>query len=489
MNIFLTTDGYHLTMGFLINEGALKSETHILYARTGGPLVVPDLAEMVKEYIEWRPTIRDVEEAYQFWISQGVPFNKDAAEEIVKLTSMPITVRGVKAGEVVLPGEPIAVIKAPAFLAAIPEPVFIANMMTSIQVATRFTKVAQALNWERERVFEVGMRADKVEEHIKKIKTLAGVGLKMTSSGIAAKEAGIKAGGSMGHRFTQRFSSDYDAFIQALEQMLWFKDSEQIKEKVKLSFLLDTRNTLLSGLPAALAVIEERYDDIVANVDLSVRLDSGDLAYQLEVIIDQFLNQFDGSVFMPSIILESGLNPRDIASFEAIAKRKGFPLNKMLYGVGGYLVSGVKRDDVSMVYKVSSYDDGIATMKFGDEDNRGKESYPGEISLMERQTTKGIERQLALISEVESLKAQGWKDLFETICLDGVMQITIASKQERIARLTERWKMVAKGYIGDKKRPENFTLRPQYSHRLEASVQWIRELQLVSLNEIKMSNY
>lgn len=66
MNIFLTTDGYHLTMGFLINEGALKSETHILYARTGGPLVVPDLAEMVKEYIEWRPTIRDVEEAYQF---------------------------------------------------------------------------------------------------------------------------------------------------------------------------------------------------------------------------------------------------------------------------------------------------------------------------------------------------------------------------------------------------------------------------------------
>lgn len=478
MNMLLTTDGYHLTMGYLIGDtDAMEMETHVLYARTGGPLVVPNLSEMVSRYIQWRPTQADIDEADEFWTAQGVPFNREAAEAIAAMPDLPITIRGVKNGEVVQPGEPIAVIQAPAFMAAIPEPVFIGEMMTAVQVATRFTKTSKALNWDRSRVFEVGMRADRVANHIDTIKVLEQVGLGMSSSGVAAKASGIRAGGSMGHRYTQRFNSDYEAFMQAVDRMLAFKENKGMDGKVKLSFLLDTRNTLDNGLPDAMQVITERYEVIKDNIELSVRLDSGDLDAQLRVIIESFMNTFDVNEFMPAIIVESGLTASDIAGFEATAREMGFPASKMLYGQGGYLVGGISRDFVSMVYKVSSFGD-TPTMKFGDEANRGKESYPGDITLMERVSEQGIERQIALVTEVDAKKNTGWEDVFESICINGKMIAQSASKEDKIARIEERWDSIGQGYIGDEKYPEGFDTRPQYSAGVEQYVRWIRDTQL-----------
>jgi len=491
--MLLNTDGYHLTMGYLVGNDAMKMETHILYARSGGPMVVPNLEEIVENYLQWRPSQSDIEEADEYWQSQGVPFNRQAAEHIAEMPNLPISVRGVRAGEVVRPGEPIAVIKAPAFLAAIPEPVFIGEIMTSVQVATRFTKIAKALSWQRSRVFEVGMRADRMDNHIDKIKLLAKVGLGMSSSGTAAKQAGIRSGGSMGHHYTQRFDSDYEAFMQAVDRILEFKHSRNIQQKVKLSFLLDTRDTLQFGLPDALQVIEARYDEIAKNIDLSVRLDSGDLALQLKFIIKAFLERFDVNGFMPAIIVESGLTAVDIAKFEKIANELGFPLEKMLYGVGGYLVGAINRDFVSMVYKVATYNDGIPTMKFADEANKGKESIPGEITLMERQGLKGIERQIALLSEVESLKRNGWNDLFQDICVEGLMQaekdLKEISSAKLLARINERWDNIAAGYIGDEKYPKEFALRPDYSEGVETIIEWIRFNQLERQDEQQVVNF
>lgn len=481
MNRLMTTDGYHLTMGFLIGEEeALRKETHILYARSGGPIVVPNLAQIVENYIQLNITQADVEEADEFWLSQGVPFNKQAATKIASLSTMPISIRGIREGEVVLPGEPIAVIEAPAFLAAVPEPIFIGEVMISAQIATRFTKIAKALQWQRQRVFEVGMRSDRLDSHIDKVQILADVGLMMSSSGAAAQAAGIRAGGSMGHRYTQRFNSDYEAYNQAVDRMLAFKYSRNIKDKVKLSFLLDTRNTLEFGLPDALRVINERYKEIKNNIDLSVRLDSGDLTTQLKVIIKTFQARFDINDFMPTIIVESGLTAQDIAGFESIAQELNFPVEKMTYGAGGYLIGGISRDFVSMVYKISTYDDGIPTMKFSDEKGQAKESYPGNITLMERKSKTGIKRQIALLTEVEELQTQGWSDLFTTICQDGKMLTKPETKAERIARIEARWDSVAQAYIGDEKRPAQFALRPDYSDGVKAVVSSIRAKQLYS---------
>ena len=76
MNRLLTTDAYHLTMGYLIGEAeAMQPETHVLYARAGGPLVVPDLSAVLKDFLAWRVTREDIDHAQRFWTSQGILFS------------------------------------------------------------------------------------------------------------------------------------------------------------------------------------------------------------------------------------------------------------------------------------------------------------------------------------------------------------------------------------------------------------------------------
>jgi nicotinic acid phosphoribosyltransferase len=463
MNILMATDGYHLTMGYLMGEAAMQMETHVLYARTGGPLVVPNLAKVVAEYLCGGVTLADVAEADAFWSAQGVPFPIALLREIALSPSLPISVRGVRDGEVVLPGEPIAVITAPAIIAALPEPFVISAMQKAVQVATRFTKFSKALGWERRRLFEVGMRAaNGRNDHDETVTLLADLGLGMTSSGEAGAIAGIAAGGSMGHRYTQRFTSDYAAFMQAVDRVLAYRCERGIGAKVKLTFLLDTRSTLGEGLPAAIHVAEERFPDIAEAIDLSVRLDSGDLAVQLRAVIRAFKARFGARGWLPGIILESGLQPEDVAGFEAIAAEEGYPREKLLYGVGGALVGGISRDFVSMVYKLSSVA-GRPTMKFADEEDGGKESYPGNVTLMERETAEGIERMVALVQEITELRAKGWRETLIDIARNGVMVAPALSQAERNARIEARWEALAGHYIGNEKRPAQFPAKPQLS--------------------------
>lgn len=476
MNIIKATDAYHITMGYLIGDDAMmRQETHILYARTGGPQVVPNLNEMVSDYLRWGVSVEDVIEGEEYWVSQGVPFATKGWMNVASRERMPVTVRGVRDGEVVLPGEPIAVIQAPAVMAAVPEPYSIGRMSKAAQVVTRFTKIAKAMNWDRRRVFEVGMRAAmSISDHNETVKILAGVGLGMTSSGIAAELAGIASGGSMGHRYTQRFTADYEAFNQAIDRMLAFRKERGIKGKVKVSFLLDTRDTMRSGLPAAIRVIEERWEEITRYIDLSVRLDSGDLAAQLREMIRVFKAKFEARGWLPAIIVESGLTPTDIAQFEVIAVEEAYPLEKMIYGVGGYLVGGISRDFVSMVYKASTYDDGIPTMKFGDEEDGAKESYPGNITLMEKGEGACIERKIALVEEVKKMEEQGWREIFGDIARDGVMVTSPPSKEEKIQRIEQQWDTVAQGYIGEEKRPEGFASRPVVTDAITRMIEQMR---------------
>ncbi len=476
MNRLLATDGYHLTMGYLMGEqGAWERESHTLYARTGGPQVVPNLREIVADYLADPLTLAEVEEAAAFWEAQGVPFASEAWRQLARLPQLPITVRGVVDGEVVGPGEPIAVIEAPALLAAVPEPVLLGRLQKAMQITTRFTKAACAVSWERQRLFEVGLRAaNSVADHDETVALLASVGLRLTSSGEAALRAGIAAGGSMGHRYTQRFANDESAFAQALEQILAYRRARPGSGRVKLSLLLDTWSTLGAGLPAAVRLIEARFEEIRSQIDLSVRLDSGDLEAQLRAVMRTFLAAFAGRGWLPGIIVESGLTPPELARFEAIAAQERYPREKLIYGLGGYLVGGISRDFVSLVYKVSSID-GVPTMKFGDESEGGKQSYPGDLTLLERERDGLLVRQVALREEVAELQWQGWRDCFIDIARDGVVVAPEVTAQQRIARIEQRWGEIGRGYLGEERYPAGFARRPQLSGGVARLVAQLRQ--------------
>ena len=89
-------------------------------------------------------------------------------------------------------------------------------------------------------------------------------GFDATSNVRAAKIFGIPASGTHAHALVQAYRNDYDAFMA------------YAKTHKDCVFLVDTYDTLRSGVPNAIKVAKELGDQINF---LGVRIDSGDMAY------------------------------------------------------------------------------------------------------------------------------------------------------------------------------------------------------------------
>ena len=88
-----------------------------------------------------------------------------------------------------------------------------------------------------------------------------------TSCTLSAKEFNVPASGTMAHSWIQSFDSEYEAFKTYAE--IYPNDC---------TLLIDTYNTIESGLPNAIKV----FNEILKPQGIrpkAVRLDSGDLAY------------------------------------------------------------------------------------------------------------------------------------------------------------------------------------------------------------------
>lgn len=493
-NLTIETDAYHMTMGGRLITNPMEIETHVLYARSGGPQVIGDLSETLRRITQSVPTVSQVAESEKFWRTQQIPFASDVWYKFTQSSALPFSVRGVRDGEVVMPGDPIAVITGPAALAGAIEPLIIGEQMASMQLATRFIKTATAVKGATNRIFEVGLRAvDGSDEHIKKLSRIKRMGLKATSSGKSAKALKLKTIGTMGHRYTQRFTgsdADYKAFTNAIEQMVAYRKEIRSEVRLPLSFLIDTRSTLDQGLPAAIKAINDNWQLICENLFISVRLDSGDLRAQFRIIANTFLKEFGVRDYMPGIIVESGLTATDVADFEAIADEVGFDRNLVFYGLGGYLVGGIDRDWVSLVYKITSFGgsdisdvrDLAPTMKFGDEPQSGKESYPGNFSLWESDTR---ERVLALEMERQQMDGTGWNDLFTDLVVNGRMTpASFQTDEQASARAMQRWQEVTNSYLMEEKlftdSDNEIIRRPQYSPGVTQLVGKLRQVQFAA---------
>lgn len=103
-------------------------------------------------------------------------------------------------------------------------------------------------------------------------------GVAGTSCTIAAQHFSIPALGTMAHSWVQSFPSEYEAFKA---YALTYPDNTQ--------FLVDTYNTLHSGIPNSIKVAEEVLHPIGKRLK-AIRIDSGDLTYltiQAREMLDQ----------------------------------------------------------------------------------------------------------------------------------------------------------------------------------------------------------
>lgn len=236
------------------------------------------------------------------------------------------------------------------------------------RVRARVAELAGILG-DPSRMFEVGLRAATCpEQHLLALEGAKRAGLSRTSNVYGAQQLGLVPVGTMGHEHIQRYGSDDAAFRAMVE-----------RRYQRSSFLLDTFDTVTSGIPTAFRIIQER-----PGAQDSIRYDSGDKEAQYRFAAAEAKRLG----IRPVQILEDGFDAKQTLQFEVLREEVGWKPEEQVYGYGGYLVaqtsgSPLTRDRVSAVYKLSQTGH-TPTMKFGNESGGGKQSVPGKPVLFRR---------------------------------------------------------------------------------------------------------
>ncbi|NOK11329.1 nicotinate phosphoribosyltransferase [Corallococcus exercitus] len=434
----LATDGYKFSMA---EAGwPLRKETFYYSHRKGGPQVMPlDLEAWVRSLLP-EPRAEDYAFLARHDYEMGVGF------KAAILRKERLSVRAVPRGALFLPREPILTMTGPSALVSWLEPLLL-QLNYRVQVATQALQDREALartlatvSCEEEkrialetldqvgvravsirvdsegylervraqvkelvdivedpsRIFEVGLRAATcLEQHSLALRACQEAGVQRTSNVEGARELGMIPVGTMGHEHVQRYGSD-DAAYRAMHE----------RRPQRSSYLLDTFDTLTSGIPAAFKLISEEPQG-----GDSIRFDSGNkkLQYLYAVTRARDLG------IKPVIILEDGLDAQMTREFEELRKQVGWEPTTQFYGYGGHIVArtmshALTRDRVAAIYKLSC-SGATPVMKFGNELAEGKQSVPGTPVLFRRRTGSGP---LGLVGQAGEATPQGYFPLMES---------------------------------------------------------------------------
>lgn len=169
-------------------------------------------------------------------------------------------------GTPVFPNEPIITVKAPVIEAQLIETYLLLAINHQSLIATKANRIVRAANGRT--VLEFGSRrAQGADGAVIGARAAYIGGCKGTACTLTDKLYGVPASGTMAHSWVQMFDTEYDAFRSYCE--LYPENA---------ILLVDTYNTLKSGVPnAILAFKEVLIPKGITN--FGIRLDSGDISY------------------------------------------------------------------------------------------------------------------------------------------------------------------------------------------------------------------
>ena len=181
-------------------------------------------------------------------------------------------------------------------------------------------------------------------------------GFNATSNVRAGKLFGIPISGTHAHSLVQAYMNDYDAF------------KAYAQTHHDCVFLMDTFDTLKSGVPNAIKVAKEFGDRINFQ---GVRIDSGDMAY----LSKRVRTMLDEAGFPDAKIFASnGLDEKTIQNL----KMQGAKID--VWGIGTKLITAYDQPTLGAVYKLvafeNEYGEMVDTIKISN--NVSKMSTPGK---------------------------------------------------------------------------------------------------------------
>lgn len=267
-------------------------------------------------------------------------------------TTESLTIRAIPEGRVVHPNVPLLVVDGPLAMAQLVETPVLNHLNYQTLVATKASRIREAAH--HAPILEFGMR--RAHERGANAGTRAALigGADFSSNVGVSRIMGVQPKGTHAHSMVQAFlalgGSELDAFRAFAE--LYPDDCV---------LLVDTIDTLASGVPNAIRVFEEMRAD--GHEPLGIRLDSGDLAY----LAIQSALQLDAAGFDEvSIVLSNNLDElviwQIVTQIREEAPRYGVDperlVHRLAHGVGTALITSTGDSALDGVYKLVSIDDG-----------------------------------------------------------------------------------------------------------------------------------
>lgn len=248
------------------------------------------------------------------------------------------TVRSALEGDLVFNNEPLIQVEGPLAQCQLVETALLNMVNFQTLIATKAAKIKSVIG--DDPLMEFGTRrAQELDAAIWGTRAAYIGGADATSNVRAGKIFGIPVSGTHAHSLVQSYGNDYEAFLA------------YAKTHKDCVFLVDTYDTLKSGVPNAIRVANEMGDKINF---LGVRIDSGDMAY----ISKRVREQLDEAGYTDAKVYAS--NDLDENTILSLKMQKA---KIDVWGVGTKLITAYNQPALGAVFKLVSIEDEQGVMQ------------------------------------------------------------------------------------------------------------------------------
>ncbi|MBQ2943310.1 MAG: nicotinate phosphoribosyltransferase [Ruminococcus sp.] len=381
-NLTLLTDFYELTMagGYFECEHKDRIAYFDMFYRSnpdkGGYAIMAGVEQMVEYLTNLHFTDEDIE-----YLRSRRIFTEGFLEYL-KSFKFECDVWAIPEGTPIFPGEPIVTVRGPLIQAQFVETMILLSINHQSLIATKANRLRRAAKGRA--VMEFGSRrAQGYDGAIYGARAAFIGGCCGTACTICERDFGVPALGTMAHSWIQSFDTEYEAFAAYAKL---YPDN--------CTLLVDTYNTLKSGVPNAIKVFDEVLTPL-GKRPKGIRIDSGDITY----LSKKARKMLDNAGYVDCKICASNSLDEFIIKDMQL---QGAQID--IYGVGERLITSSSSPVFGGVYKLVATENGsVMTPKIKISENVGKITTPcfkKLYRLYDNETGKSIADVITLHDEV-----------------------------------------------------------------------------------------
>lgn len=361
-NLTLLTDLYELTMmqGYFKNESQNETVIFDMFYRTNpmesGYAICAGVEQLIKYIEELHFAPQDID-----YLRSLAIFDEDFLDYLSNF-KFSGSIYAIPEGTIIFPREPIVKVIAPIMEAQLVETAILNIMNHQSLIATKTSRVCYAAQGDG--IMEFGLRrAQGPDAGTYGARAAMIGGCVATSNVLCGQLFNVPISGTHAHSWIMSFPDEYTAFK---------KYAELYPNACIL--LVDTYDSLKSGVPNAIRVFKEMKDAGIKLGKHGIRFDSGDLAY----LSKKARKMLDEAGFPDAII--SASNDLDEYLIDSL-KVQGAKITS--WGVGTNLITSKDWPAFGGVYKLAAVmnEDGVFVPKIKLSENTEKITNPGNKKI------------------------------------------------------------------------------------------------------------